>query len=161
MAENEVIESGSNGESGVDYIEAIKELKQNTVAKADYEKLRSENQQLLKSLVNGETIAVETKKADVGEIRKELFTTECDLNNLDYVTKALELRDAIIEAGGQDPFLPWGKHIAPTQEDVETADRVAAVLKECVDYAEGDSNVFTNELQRRTIDTAPVKGKRK
>jgi hypothetical protein len=40
----------------------------------------------------------------------------------------------------------------PTDEDVRTAQKVADVLQECVDYAEGDSAVFTNELQRRLVD---------
>lgn len=158
---DEIIESSSNVEDGVDYIEAIKQLKQNTVAKEEYDKLKGENQKLLKSLINGETIETEQKSADIGEIRKSLFSEDCDLCNLDYISKSLELRDAVIAQGGKDPFLPWGSQIAPTQEDVETADRVAAILKECVDYADGDSNVFTNELMRRTIDTAPTRGKRK
>ena len=54
--------------------------------------------------------------------------------------------------GNPDPFLPVGKQILPTDEDVAAANRVADVLKECVDYAEGDSAVFTNELQRRLVD---------
>ena len=40
----------------------------------------------------------------------------------------------------------------PTDDDVKTAEKVAQVLQECVDYAEGDSAVFTNELQRRMVD---------
>ena len=40
----------------------------------------------------------------------------------------------------------------PTDDDIKTAEKVANVLQECVDYAEGDSAVFTNELQRRLVD---------
>lgn len=54
--------------------------------------------------------------------------------------------------GKPDPFLPVGNQIAPTDDDIAAAERVAKVLQECVDYADGDSAVFTNELQRRTID---------
>ena len=54
--------------------------------------------------------------------------------------------------GEPDPFLPYGKQISPTRQDEETAAKVAQIYQECIDYAEGDSEVFTNELQRRTRD---------
>ena len=85
-------------------------------------------------------------------MRAELFGSENEFSNLDYWTKALQLRSAVIEGGGVDPFLPYGKNIAPTNEDIETANRVAKVVAECIEYAEGDSAVFTNELQRRTVE---------
>lgn len=58
----------------------------------------------------------------------------------------------MISEGKPDPFLPVGKQILPTDEDIACAEKVASVLKECVNYAEGDSAVFTNELQRRLVD---------
>lgn len=136
-----------------DYIEAIREIKQNSVDKAKYNQLKEENQRLLKSLVNGETIQQEAQPVDIAAIRKELFSTDADYNNLDYMTKVMALRDTLIEKGEKDPFLPWGDKITPSQEDVDTAERVASIVKECIDYAEGDSMAFTNELQRRMIDT--------
>ena len=42
----------------IDYIEAIKEIKQNSVDREAYNKLREENKRLLNSLVNGESIDV-------------------------------------------------------------------------------------------------------
>ena len=141
----------------VDYVAAIKELKDSTVPKNQYEKLKEENKKLLQSLINGESIegAEASSVPDVKELRKELFNGDAQLTNLEYVTKALELRDQLIAEGKPDPFLPYGEKIAPTNEDVEAANRVAKVLKECVDYADGDSSIFTNELQRVMIDTAP------
>ena len=44
--------------------------------------------------------------------------------------------------------------IVPTTEDIECANRVAEVVKECIEYADGDSQLFTNELNRRTVDVA-------
>lgn len=142
-----------NVNDSIDYIEAIKEMKQNSVDKAKYDQLKEENQRLLKSLVNGETIQTEVKPIDVGELRKDLFSGDVDMTNLDYMTKVIQLRDTLIANGEKDPFLPWGNKITPTQEDVDTAERVAEVIRECLEYAEGDSGVFTNELQRRMIDT--------
>ena len=85
-------------------------------------------------------------------MRNELFNSPRELNNLEYITKAMELREALMENGEPDPFLPVGKQISPTRDDLEGAEKVAQVYKECIDYAEGDSEVFTNELMRRTRD---------
>lgn len=57
--------------------------------------------------------------------------------------------------GKPDPFLPVGSQITPEESDVAAANRVASVLQECVDYAEGNNDVFTNELQRRLIEIRP------
>ena len=71
-------------------------------------------------------------------------------NNLDYVKLALELRSSLIAEGKPDPFLPMGSQIAPTADDVEKAEKVAQVYQECIDYVDGDSKLFTQELMRRT-----------
>lgn len=146
-----------NGTEEVDYVAAIQELRDKSVPKEQYTKLKEENAKLLKSLINGETIegGATPSAPDIGELRKVLFNGDAQLTNLDYITKTLELRDELIAQGKPDPFLPYGEKIAPTNEDIEAANRVAKVLKECVDYADGDSSIFTNELQRVMIDTAP------
>ena len=138
-----------------DYIQAINDLKAKSVDKAEYDKVKADNKRLLDAIVNGAT-ADEEPKAPVlrepQEIRKELFTSDASLSNLEYAQKALELRTSLISKGETDPFLPSGKQILATNEDIEAANRVASVLQECVEYAQGDNAVFTNELQRRTID---------
>lgn len=135
-----------------DYLAAIKELKQNSVDRAEYDKLRAENKKLLDSIVNGQSVEVEPvpEKKSIEELR-EAYLKE-DQTNLEYITNTLNLRKALIEEGKPDPFLPIGNQILPTDEDVAAANKVAEVLQECVDYAEGDSSVFTNELQRRLVD---------
>ncbi|MCM1505299.1 MAG: hypothetical protein NC127_08900 [Muribaculum sp.] len=140
-----------------DYIAAIQELKEKSVSKEQYVKLKEENAQLLRSLINGDALeGVDTPMApDINELRTQLFSGEVQMSNLEYVTKALELRDALIADGRPDPFLPYGEKIAPTDDDISAAQRVAKVLQECVEYADGDSSIFTNELQRRMIDTGP------
>lgn len=154
---DEIKNENESPEENVDYIATIKELKETTVPKDQYAKLKEENKRLLQSVLNGEQIegAAESSTPDVATLRKELFSGEAELTNLSYVTKALELRDQLIADGKPDPFLPVGHNIAPTNEDIEAANRVAKVLKECVDYADGDSAIFTSELQRVMIDTAP------
>lgn len=144
------------GDNSSNYIEAIKEMKKNTVDKAAYDKLKEENTQLLTALVNGEKVEIESKvePIDINKLRDDLFNKEN--SNLEYITKALQLRDELIARGEKDPFLPYGNKIMPTKEDVEAANRVAEKLKECIEYADGDSDIFTTELQRIMVDSAPV-----
>ena len=75
-------------------------------------------------------------------------------NNLEYIKLALELRNTLIAKGETDPFLPVGSQISPTADDAEKAEKVAQVYQECIDYADGDSALFTQELMRRTNTSA-------
>ena len=138
-----------------DYIAAIKELKENSVDRQKYDALKADNKRLVEALVNGQTIETNSKPpVDIQALRNELFRNE-NQTNLQYVENALKLRNALIESGEPDPFIPQGSKVIATSEDISAAQRVADVLQECIDYAEGDSQVFTNELQRRTVDTMP------
>lgn len=144
-----------------DYVAAIAELKQNSVSKDKYDKLRDENNRLLNSLINGEQIeAPITDKPDIQQLRNELFKEDNGLNNLQYIEKALQLRNALMEKGEPDPFLPVSHHAAPTNEEIATAEKVATIYRECLEYADGDNAVFTNELMRRTVDVMPMKGRK-
>ena len=135
-----------------DYLEVINDLKKNSVSRDDYERLKAENKKLLNNVVNGQVVDAQAgpEYRDVDVIRDELFNNEH--NNLEYIKLALELRNTLIAKGETDPFLPVGKQISPSREDVEKAEMVAQVYQECVDYAEGDSALFTQELMRRTRD---------
>ena len=155
--EKEISVTGTVEDNTQDYLAAIKELKQNSVDRSEYEKLRAENKKLIDAVVNGqpgqeEPVVSKHSKEQIDDLRNELFNSPRELNNLEYVTKAMELREALIENGEPDPFLPVGKQISPTRDDLEGAEKVAQVYKECIEYAEGDSEVFTNELMRRTRD---------
>lgn len=169
MAENKEILEQSNSVSQQEnlddtsqYIEALKEMKQNSVSKEAYQKLKDENRQLLDSLINGSQIDIQQMKPEITDeyvngLRKKLFNPDEGLSNLEYAKTAIELRDALLEKGEIDPFLPVGHNITPTDEDYVKADRVGQVLKECIDYANGDSELFTNELMRRTNDSMPLR----
>ena len=158
MAEaKEISVTGTVEDNTQDYLAAIKELKENSVNRSEYDKLRAENKKLIDAVVNAqpgqeEPAFTKHSKEQIDDLRNELFNSPRELNNLEYVTKAMELREALIENGEPDPFLPVGKQISPTRDDLEGAEKVAQVYKECIEYAEGDSEVFTNELMRRTRD---------
>ena len=155
--EKEISVTGTVEDNTQDYITAIKELKQNSVDRSEYEKLRAENKKLIDAVVNGqpgqeEPVVSKHSKEQIDDLRNDLFNSPRELNNLEYITKAMELREALMENGEPDPFLPVGKQISPTRDDLEGAEKVAQVYRECIEYAEGDSEVFTNELMRRTRD---------
>ena len=142
------------------YIAAIEEMKANTVSRDAYNKLRNENKQLLDALVSGKEIPQEpVKKPSTDELRKKLFGGQ-DLSNLEYVETALSLRNSLIEAGERDPFLPYGDKVDITPEQIDAAEKVAAGLQEMVDFAEGDSGVFSAEYQRRVKDVAIPRGRK-
>ena len=145
-------------DANTDYLAAIQELKNNTVSKELYNKVKSANKKLIDTLVSGGSIEspVQKPKVDIGELRKELFNKDAQLSNLEFVEKSLELRDALLDAGEPDPFLPVGSRISPTPEEERLAENVAEIYRECIEYADGDSEVFTNELMRRTIDVMPT-----
>ena len=149
MEEKETIEEKSEISK---YLEEIQKLKANSVSKEDYDRLKDENRDSLNCIVNGRTVTEEEQpkaKKDISELRANLHKE--NPSNLEYVQNVLELRKAVIDEGGIDPFLPYGQKIVPTHEDIESANRVANVLQECVDLADGDSLLFTNELYRRLI----------
>lgn len=150
MNDNETKQNDTTEESNNQYIETIKQMKETTVSKTEYEKLKEENKQLLDTVINGGDAHIEPteEKVDISKLRDDLFNGEN--TNLDYVEKSLKLRKELIAQGKPDPFLPIGSQISPSRTDEETAEKVAEVLQECVDYAEGDSAVFTTELMRRT-----------
>ena len=156
--ENVVVEDNTN-----DYIDQIKKLKENSVSKEDYDKLRLDNKRLIDALANGTQMDVVEPKVStvekINELRKKLFGKGTNLNNLEYCDTALQLREALIEKGERDPFLPFGHNVLATESDIESANRVATVMRECIDYADGDSDIFTNELQRRSVDVVIPKKK--
>lgn len=167
MAEEEKIVTQTDvTKTADDYIDAIAKLKASSVDRSEYEAVRAENKKLLESLVNGTKIETDEQEQgptyrDPQEIRKELFNVDNPLSNLEYVTKAIELRDTLIAKGERDPFLPYGQNISPTEDDIKKANNAAEVFKHCIEYADGDDEVFTNELQRLTDDAMPLRGRKR
>lgn len=144
---NNVVEENLDNSTNQDYISALNDMKKNSVSKAEYERVKTENKQLLNSLVNGETITADVvEKKDVNELRERLFG-ETNLSNMDYVKTALDLREALLDAGEPDPFLPQGHQVQPSLQDEATAERVAGVMYEALERADGDAASFTAHLQ--------------
>lgn len=141
----------STEDSNIDYINAINELKQTTVEKSKYDALKEENKKLLDSIINGTDANIkspEEHKETIEELRKKTFLND-NQTNLEYISNILKLRSAIMEEGGDDPFVANSSQYSPTSADYERANRVATVFQEMVDVANGDPAVFRNEYERR------------
>lgn len=149
-------QQGTN-ESYSDYIETIQKLKETTVSRDDYDRVKAENKKLLDVVVNGNKASLEQTpppaRPDIKKLREELLNTNNNMSNLEYVEKSLQLRDALIESGQPDPFMPIGHNVQPTEEQARAIERTVDVFRDCIDRAQGDSGVFTAELQRRMRDT--------
>ena len=145
--------------SNVEMAKALKELRENSVPKADYEKLEKENKELVAQIINGEgggNGQPAPEQVDIKALREELYGPKsADLSNLDFWKKTLKLRSAVIEQEGYDPFLPHGAKIKPNEQDVERAEAVAKTVQECIDKSEGSSEVFTALLQQETANDSP------
>ena len=147
--------------SNVALAKALEETRKNSVPLEKYQKLEEENKKLVSEIINGEGGAgngqtITPDKADIKALREKLYGPKSsELNNLEFWKNTLELRDAVIAQEGYDPFLPYGEKIKPTAQDMEKANNVAEVVKECIEEANGDSEIFTALLQSKTNNDSP------
>lgn len=146
---NEEITNQNEQVDNTAYIDAIRDLKANTVDKQLYQKLKDERDNLIKSLTTGADLAA----AESVEVRsladcREAFITP-STSQCEYVEKLLALRDAAMREGHPDPMVGVGHHVTPTIQNYQRAQEIADIYRECLDYADGDDKVFINEIQRR------------
>lgn len=136
-----------------EYINQINDLKEKTVSREEYERIKNDNKELAKALINGTGanipgITKPEEKPDLDDLRKKLFTKKSK-NDLEYFTNLLALRDGVIADGQPDPFLPINREFRATAQDEADAERIATQIKEAIEYADGDPAVFSNDLRRR------------
>ena len=136
-----------------EYINQIKDLKEKTVSREEYERIKNDNKELAKALINGTGanipgITKPEEKPDLDDLRKKLFTKKSK-NDLEYFTNLLALRDSVMADGQPDPFLPINREFRATAQDEADAERIATQIKEAIEYADGDPAVFSNDLRRR------------
>lgn len=136
-----------------EYISQINNLRENTVSREEYERIKNDNKELAKALINGTGanipgITKPENKPDLDDLRKKLFTKKSK-NDLEYFTNLLALRDGVMADGQPDPFLPINREFRATAQDEADAERIATQIKEAIEYADGDPAVFSNDLRRR------------
>lgn len=150
-----------------EYVEAVKKLKESTVDKALYEKQVNDNKILREAILDGKTLdgsdQKEENKPDKEALLKKLTESgDTQLSNAEYVKTVLEFRQAVIDSGDLDPFLPVGNKIQPSVEDITKATRVAEGLQYCLDEAtdeetgEIDEDIFNAMLKKTIAEDSPV-----
>lgn len=139
--------------SNLDILKEYEELKKNSVTKEEYEKLKNEYDEAVSNYLSGNI--QETKKeepVDMAKLRKELYSDSVtNLSDLQFMEKTLKLRDAIMENGGDDPFLGMLKGKAPTTAEREHAKEVAEKMQKMVEDADGSNEAFHIILSQRVI----------
>lgn len=134
--------------------EQVLDIQKNYVKKEAYDKLQDDYRALVKGVLDGADITNpngEPESPKISDLRKELYGPDNNLTNLEYVEKTLQLRQAIIEETGRDPFLPAGIKETPSEADAAAAARVADILQKCVDEANGDPEAFDVILSKKVI----------
>lgn len=139
------------------YIDTINQLKANSVPRSEADKLREENRRLLEAMVNGQSAGIssteEPSKPTIQELRNKAYGKDAEnLSDLEYVETVLDLRDALLEEEGVDHFIPSGKKYSPDLNDQHCAQKAYEALRHCVDVADGDNEVFIQEITRITVD---------
>ena len=156
MAEEEREQQNPDNEPEMtanEYINQINNLRENTVSREEYERIKNDNRELAKALINGTGASIPgitkpEEKPDLDDLRKKLFTKKSK-NDLEYFTNLLALRDGVMADGQPDPFLPINREFRATAQDEADAERIATQIKEAIEYADGDPAVFSNDLRRR------------
>ena len=80
LEEKENSVTGTVDDNTQDYLAAIQELKQNSVDRSEYDKLRAENKKLIDAVVNGqpgqeEQVESKHTKEEIDDLRNELFNS--------------------------------------------------------------------------------------
>lgn len=152
-------ESKQEGGSAEELIKKIDDLKQNTVSKDLYEAEKETNRKLAEYIMDGKgenPLANAEKQKELSKDKLKKILASEDTNNLEYAKASLALRKKVMDEGGRDPFLPVSSQQPITSIDVEGAEKVAKVLQECVDEADGDPETFTFLFGKRINETSPL-----
>lgn len=130
------------------------EFKRKYVSREQYEAEKQRADGYLAAILNNredEVAASESSESavDATELAKELFVEDNKMSDIEYASKVLAQRKAVLEAGGEDPFLPHD----PEDRDYEIAQNVADVFEDCIKAANGNNATFIALLQSRIKET--------
>lgn len=159
----------NNEKKETNILEQIEEVKKNSVPKEKYEKLQKELNDVYTKVLNGDDLklpkAPVDKKKRMEELKTRLYgkgIENSNMTNLEYISDTLELRELIIEQGGDDPFLGVRKKgVGVTESDYEKAENIATTLQEMVDEANGSPDAFRTIYSQRVVDVAVPQNKNK
>ena len=143
-------------DADTDYVAAIQELQNNTVSKAQYEKLRTEHKKLLNALVNGQKIEAQPAKKpeyDLEALRKKQAKMNHRTSMLDYWKNSLAIHEAELASG--EPMKYFSNDIS-AEENMAIEAKVFDVIADCIDRADGSEARFKAELEQRINFNTPT-----
>lgn len=148
------------------YLDTINEMKKNTISREEYDKIRNENKTLLEAIVNGKTedaaASGSSPTPTTDELRNKIFGKNCeDLSDLEFITGLCDLRDSLLAETGVDYFAPTGSQYSADFNDAQTAQKVYDGFRHCIEVADGDNEIFIQEMTRITNDIGIRKPKRR
>lgn len=157
MADETTKTPGQGEEDEIDLLtklkNEIKDLKETTVPKEKYEKLK-------KAYVEGSGSSTEEKEPTAEEKFKafqEAVTrvSENKGNNLEQAKDILYCRNYIADTSGREAFLPDGGE--PDAKDITDAEHVFDILQQSIERADGDPDVFNQAFGSRIVDNPKIK----
>lgn len=142
-------------DGSIDYIQAINELKANTVEKSKYEASEAERKRLIKALVDGQQVT-NPNPAEELPSRLECYKKYKENNfktDWEYWDNFIKLRDATIKEYGKDPLVtgnyglsPSGEKMEPEYGEAEGMQEFADNMKQLLEETKGDPELFTLRL---------------
>lgn len=127
------------------------------------ESLRNDITELIKEMIPSEPIVEEQQTEQVIEMSKEdkenniralrnkFFSPEIT-KDIDRVRAAVELRDALVDAGYPDPGMPAGHAFVPGSDTAIQCEHAWNGLKQCLEVAGDSDEYFRAELARLMPD---------
>ena len=146
-----------------DYLKVIKDLKEKSVSKEEYDKLLEDRNKLLNDYLNGGDLKphVDPKNKESAEDIREYLRQGKARTNLELWTKYLDLRDKVMEQGEIDPMVPVGPDVTPKDSDFASAAKTASEIRECIENCGGDPELFNQLLDKKFIGGFPKHNSRK
>lgn len=145
-------------EENVDYIQTIEQMRQNSVSKDKYEKLKEENKKLLNTLATGGQIQAEEQKVDVDKLWEDIFNVrKKPLTDMEVVDKLLKIRESCLENEYRDIFVYGGPEFVPEASDYASAQQTAEVYQKCLDEADKSPRAFKAALIDNMVDNSSFK----
>lgn len=126
--------------------------------KADCERRVAESEakynSLMRRYANGQIASGEVVEKDYAkdlELKKAKLA-KGEMSNLETAQTIVDIREDAMKLNMRDPFLATNPATGDKPSDFETASRVDAVLRECIELADGSDEAFNFELQKRMND---------
>lgn len=139
-----------------DYIDAIKELKQNSVSKDKYDALEAEKKKLLEVIVSGQEDEELKEKEELKDraYYYNLYKKNDFSSNLEFWDNFLKLRKATIKEYGADPcvtgefgLLPDGTKFEHTFGEDQVQEEQMNLIEDLIEQSQGNPIAFDKLMQ--------------